>query len=111
MLVLSRLQAPDSWSAVGQQATALAILSGSASQEELRYLKSTSLHLWLFGYELPGLCALCMLIPLSCALSNTAAMETKCWSPSGEFHSLQCCRDGHHHHQDGAAPAQQRQEE
>lgn len=47
-------QAPASWGSAEQQATALAILSGSASQEELRYLKSTSLHLWLFGYELPG---------------------------------------------------------
>jgi hypothetical protein len=24
------------------------------SSEDLRYLKSISLHLWLFGYELPG---------------------------------------------------------
>lgn len=59
--MLTHLQAPGSWGADGQQATALAILSGSASQEELRYLKSTSLHLWLFGYELPGLRALHML--------------------------------------------------
>ncbi len=34
-------------------ANALAIAVG-ASSEDLRYLKSISLHLWLFGYELPG---------------------------------------------------------
>jgi len=31
----------------------LAIMAGSAS-EDLRYLKSVSLHLWLFGYEVTG---------------------------------------------------------
>jgi hypothetical protein len=34
-------------------ANALAILVGGNS-DDLRYLKSISLHLWLFGYELPG---------------------------------------------------------
>ena len=38
-----------SWS----NASALAIVIG-ASSEDLRYLKSISLQLWLFGYELPG---------------------------------------------------------
>ena len=33
--------------------TALAIAVGPAS-DELRYLKSITLHLYLFGYELPG---------------------------------------------------------
>lgn len=31
----------------------LAVMAGSAS-EDLRYLKSVSLHLWLFGYEVTG---------------------------------------------------------
>jgi nucleosome binding factor SPN SPT16 subunit len=34
---------------------ALAVAVGS-STEDLRYLKSLTLHLWLFGYELPGAC-------------------------------------------------------
>lgn len=34
-------------------ALGLWIVVGAAS-EDLRYLKSISLHLWLFGYELPG---------------------------------------------------------
>lgn len=34
-------------------ANALAIVVG-ASSDDLRYLKSISLQLWLFGYELPG---------------------------------------------------------
>jgi hypothetical protein len=33
----------------------LAVMAGSAS-EDLRYLKSVSLHLWLFGYEVTGEC-------------------------------------------------------
>lgn len=33
----------------------LAVMAGSAS-EDLRYLKSVSLHLWLFGYEVTGTC-------------------------------------------------------
>jgi hypothetical protein len=41
------------------------------TSEDLRYLKSISLHLWLFGYELPGELLLllllpCMLQPLPC---------------------------------------------
>lgn len=35
--------------------TALAIAVGP-STDELRYLKSVTLHLYLFGYELPGTC-------------------------------------------------------
>lgn len=34
-------------------ATALGIPVGAAS-EDLRYLKSIALQMWLFGYELPG---------------------------------------------------------
>lgn len=37
--------------------TALAIAVGPAT-DELRYLKSITLHLYLFGYELPGESAL-----------------------------------------------------
>ena len=33
----------------------MAVATGPASQEELRYLKSVSMQLWLFGYELTGL--------------------------------------------------------
>lgn len=33
--------------------TAIAVAVGPSS-DELRYLKSVALHLWLFGYELPG---------------------------------------------------------
>lgn len=36
-------------------ANTLAIAVGGHS-EDLRYLKSISLHVWLFGYELPGAC-------------------------------------------------------
>lgn len=38
---------------VWDNANTLAVLVGGTS-EDLRYLKSISLHLWLFGYELPG---------------------------------------------------------
>ncbi|CAL8465250.1 g4785 [Coccomyxa elongata] len=41
------------WGQDDQQATAVVIPSGAASGEELRYLKSTSMQLWFFGYELP----------------------------------------------------------
>lgn len=34
-------------------ANVLAVAVGAPS-EDLRYLKSNSLHMWLFGYELPG---------------------------------------------------------
>lgn len=48
-------QGGQSWGQDDQQATAIVITSGAASGEELRYLKSTSMQLWFFGYELPGM--------------------------------------------------------
>jgi hypothetical protein len=38
---------------IWDNANALAVVVGGTS-DDLRYLKSISLHLWLFGYELPG---------------------------------------------------------
>ena len=34
--------------------TCLCIVAGTSQPDELRYLKSASVQLWLFGYELPG---------------------------------------------------------
>ncbi|CAL5222238.1 g4572 [Coccomyxa viridis] len=42
----------ESWKPGGADLGAVAVLTGQASQEELRYLKSVSMQLWLFGYEL-----------------------------------------------------------
>lgn len=41
----------------------LAVMAGSAS-DDLRYLKSVSLHLWLFGYEVTGVCLCAFLVLL-----------------------------------------------
>lgn len=49
----SRALAQEKRSTLWENASALAIPVGSTS-DDLRYLKSISLHLWLFGYELPG---------------------------------------------------------
>jgi FACT complex subunit SPT16 N-terminal lobe domain len=49
MLILRAQASGDVWAG----STALAIAVGPAS-DELRYLKSITLHLYLFGYELPG---------------------------------------------------------
>lgn len=38
---------------VWDRSNVLAVMAGSAS-EDLRYLKSVSLHIWLFGYEVTG---------------------------------------------------------
>ena len=53
-------QLVDAWRAGGDDAAkgfgaadALCIVRGSAS-DELHYKKSVALHLWLFGYEVPG---------------------------------------------------------
>lgn len=53
-LVSTFLQDTDSWKPGGHDLGAVAVLTGQASQEELRYLKSVSMQLWLFGYELTG---------------------------------------------------------
>jgi hypothetical protein len=53
----------------------IAIMAGSAS-EDLRYLKSVSLHIWLFGYEVTGGCGsrLCALGSGGCC----CAVEAPC---------------------------------
>jgi hypothetical protein len=48
------VQGTESWKADGKDLGAVAVVTGPASQEELRYLKSVSMQLWLFGYELTG---------------------------------------------------------
>jgi nucleosome binding factor SPN SPT16 subunit len=51
---LKRLMA--SWSDNAQVwggATALLVGSGANKEDDLRYLKSVALEIWLFGYELP----------------------------------------------------------
>ena len=48
------VQGTESWKPGGADLGAVAVLTGQASQEELRYLKSVSMQLWLFGYELTG---------------------------------------------------------
>ena len=40
---------PEAWS----DAASICVAAGPAS-EDFRYLKSVALHIWLFGYELPG---------------------------------------------------------
>ena len=52
--VCTPLQGTESWKPGGADLGAVAVLTGQASQEELRYLKSVSMQLWLFGYELTG---------------------------------------------------------
>ena len=47
------LQSPGGWAEI-EDVSCLAIVAGSTSQDTLRYLKSVAIHLWLFGYELPG---------------------------------------------------------
>ena len=40
-------------------ATSVLVARGpqSADDQDIRYAKSIALHLWLFGYEVPGACA------------------------------------------------------
>jgi nucleosome binding factor SPN SPT16 subunit len=61
-------------------ADAVAIGTGP-SAEEIRYLKSISLHLWLFGYELPGAIRniRCLLENVQCLLGNMH-LWTSGWS-------------------------------
>lgn len=57
LLLLLQEHKEDIWDG----SNVLAVMAGSAS-EDLRYLKSVSLHLWLFGYEVTGedwLCSGC----------------------------------------------------
>lgn len=42
-------QRADVWDGIN----VLTVMAGGAS-DDLRYLKSVSLHLWLFGYEITG---------------------------------------------------------
>ncbi len=53
-MVCTLVQGTESWKPGGADLGAVAVLTGQASQEELRYLKSVSMQLWLFGYELTG---------------------------------------------------------
>jgi hypothetical protein len=49
----------------------LAVMAGSAS-DDLRYLKSVSLHIWLFGYEVTGKARpACQLLPAAQSSSCT----------------------------------------
>ena len=67
-------------------ANALAVIAGGTT-EDLRYLKSISLHNWLFGYELPGAVAATAvsrpILPLL-QLMHTAAASC-CAAPSSPF--------------------------
>ena len=53
-VLVSSLQGSEAWKPSGADLAAVAIVTGQASQEELRYLKSVSMQLWLVGYELTG---------------------------------------------------------
>lgn len=59
----------------------LAVMAGSAS-DDLRYLKSVSLHIWLFGYEVTGMvCPACqLLLAFRAAAGHTGQSEQ--WSGS-----------------------------
>ena len=46
-------QSPGGWGEVAG-VSGIAIVSGTSDTEQLRYLKSGALQLWLFGYEFPG---------------------------------------------------------
>ena len=61
------LQDEESWKANGGDLAAVAIVTGQAAQDELRYLKSASMQLWLLGYELTGKPHLAVLPSLSCS--------------------------------------------
>lgn len=64
--VAPRCHPQDNRDTLWDKATALAIAVGGSS-EDLRYLKSIALQLWLFGYEIPGAhpCGACELNPLN----------------------------------------------
>eukprot|EP00775_Hariotina_reticulata_P011875 gene11875-12019_t len=66
----------DAWKAhrsdLWDNANVLAVLVGGTS-DDLRYLKSISLHLWLFGYELPA----ALLEPLSDELQSATGAQLK----------------------------------
>jgi nucleosome binding factor SPN SPT16 subunit len=50
----------------------LAIICG-ASSDDLRYLRSISLHLWLFGYEVTGACTAAAAAAAAAAVTAAAA--------------------------------------
>lgn len=55
-------------------ANILAVLVGGTS-DDLRYLKSISLHLWLFGYELPGVNPSLLIACINAGAANKSGLS------------------------------------
>ena len=59
----------DGWGA-DRTASALAVVVGAS--DDIAYRKSVALQLWLFGYELPGVCVICC-----CCWASTASEQSE----------------------------------